>query len=239
MPRKLTTEDFIIRANKIHNKVYDYSETVYTGIKDKLKIICSNHGEFTQRADHHLTGFGCSKCSNCQQHTTESFIEKSKKLHGDKYCYNESRYKANSVKVGIKCRIHGSFKMLPYSHMNEGQGCPKCGKINSGFTKSLFIKRCSENNNGLGILYVIRCFNETESFYKVGITTKTIKARFKRDMPYDYEILKQIEKEASIIFDIEKEVLRLTSNYKYKPSLDFSGQSECFSSTDSIKQYLV
>ena len=40
------TEDFIDKAKKVHSDKYDYSEVVYTKSCEKVKIICSTHGEF-------------------------------------------------------------------------------------------------------------------------------------------------------------------------------------------------
>ena len=45
---KLTTEEFIKRARKVHGDKYDYSQTVYKGIFDEISIICSKHGVFRQ-----------------------------------------------------------------------------------------------------------------------------------------------------------------------------------------------
>ncbi len=58
-----TTDDFIIKANEIHNNIYDYSKVNYTKSHNKIIIICKNHGEFKQTANVHLKGIGCKKCS--------------------------------------------------------------------------------------------------------------------------------------------------------------------------------
>ena len=55
-------EQFIEEANKIHNGRYDYSKTQYTTIKEKVIIICPDHGEFTQASSDHLQGNGCPTC---------------------------------------------------------------------------------------------------------------------------------------------------------------------------------
>ena len=60
----LTKSDFIKRANRIHNKKYDYSIFKYINAKTKGIIICPNHGKFKQEAWGHMSGNGCSKCSN-------------------------------------------------------------------------------------------------------------------------------------------------------------------------------
>ena len=57
-----TQEDYLLRCTTIHNSKYDYSNTVYVGIKDKVMVICPEHGEFEQMADVHLRGCGCQKC---------------------------------------------------------------------------------------------------------------------------------------------------------------------------------
>ena len=59
---KLTTEDFIEKANQIHGYKYDYSLVNYNGNKLKVEIICPEHGNFTQRANSHLNGQGCPIC---------------------------------------------------------------------------------------------------------------------------------------------------------------------------------
>ncbi len=59
---KKTTEQFLEDAKQIHGDRYDYSQVKYTGSKNKVKIICSKHGEFEQSPDIHLRGSGCSSC---------------------------------------------------------------------------------------------------------------------------------------------------------------------------------
>lgn len=60
---KLTTEEFINRARKIHLDVYDYTHTVYKTSPTSVNITCPKHGEFYQAASSHLRGFGCPKCA--------------------------------------------------------------------------------------------------------------------------------------------------------------------------------
>jgi len=58
-----TTEEFILKANEIHNNKYDYSKVEYINNQTKIKIICPEHREFKQKAGSHLSGRGCSKCN--------------------------------------------------------------------------------------------------------------------------------------------------------------------------------
>lgn len=56
---------------------------------------------------------------------TKDFILKARKIHGDKYCYEDSFYKGSRDKINIRCRIHGVFSQLATNHL-KGSGCQKC-----------------------------------------------------------------------------------------------------------------
>ena len=57
-------DDFFKESKLLHGDKYDYSKSVYTGIKDKIIIYCLEHGEFKQTADGHGNrGHGCPKCA--------------------------------------------------------------------------------------------------------------------------------------------------------------------------------
>ena len=61
------------------------------------------------------------------QLTKESFIEKAKKIHGDKFDYSKVDYTNTKTKVCIVCPIHGEFWQTPGSHL-AGRGCNLCSK---------------------------------------------------------------------------------------------------------------
>lgn len=56
------TKDFVEKANVVHDSKYDYSLVEYTTTLVKVKIICKDHGEFSQAPFSHLQGYGCPKC---------------------------------------------------------------------------------------------------------------------------------------------------------------------------------
>lgn len=60
---RTSIEEFIQRANKIHNNKYDYSKVKYKNAYTKIKIICPYHGSFEQRSGDHLHGHGCKQCT--------------------------------------------------------------------------------------------------------------------------------------------------------------------------------
>jgi hypothetical protein len=59
---KFTTEQFIKQLKKIHGNKYDYSKTVYNGIRNKIIIICKIHGEISVSAESHFKGSNCKFC---------------------------------------------------------------------------------------------------------------------------------------------------------------------------------
>lgn len=120
---------FIEKAKKVHGNKYDYSKVVYRGSQEKVCIICPEHGEFWQRPYAHIIGNGCKKChfeKLNKKDTMLEFIEKAKKVHGDKYDYSKVEYNGTNVKVTIICPKHGEFEQTPNVHL-AGHGCPLCG----------------------------------------------------------------------------------------------------------------
>ena len=135
--RKLTTEEFIKRSKSIHGDKYDYSISNYINSYSNVNIICHIHGVFEQKAGDHMNGVNCRSCVNNNiKSTKEEFIEKSKKIHGDNYDYDNIIYINCETKVNILCKKHGEFNQRPSSHL-QGNGCPKCG--NNFSSKDNFI----------------------------------------------------------------------------------------------------
>lgn len=66
-------KSFITKSSLIHFNKYNYSLTEYNGVKEKVKIICTEHGVFEQIPDNHLRGHGCP---NCKQSKGEILIKK-------------------------------------------------------------------------------------------------------------------------------------------------------------------
>jgi Zn finger protein HypA/HybF involved in hydrogenase expression len=122
-----TTEDFIHQSNKVHNFKYDYSVTEYINSELKVEIICNVHGIFKQNPSNHVNQRqGCPKCySKNLKSNTQEFIEKSKRIHLDRYDYSFVEYKNAKTDVNIICSKHGNFSQQPTHHLS-GNGCPVC-----------------------------------------------------------------------------------------------------------------
>ena len=118
------TNEFILKAKSVHSDKYVYDLVMYINAKTKIKIVCSEHGEFEQTPNKHLSGQGCGKCVG-KNKTTQDFINGAIKIHGNKYDYSLVDYKNNYTKVSIICEEHGLFEQEPTNHL-FGQGCGKC-----------------------------------------------------------------------------------------------------------------
>lgn len=118
-------EEFIEKANKVHNSLYKYNNINYKNSSTKIEIECSKHGIFKQTPGKHLSGHGCLLCGGSVKLTTEEFIEKANSVHNGLYSYDNVDYINNNTNVNIICNKHGLFKQQPGNHL-EGKGCSKC-----------------------------------------------------------------------------------------------------------------
>ena len=144
----MTKEEFIEKANKMHENNYLYNNVNYINNKTKVKIICKLHGIFEQRPDKHTQGQGCPECGkykNTRLKSTEQFIKEAKNIYGNKYDYRLTEYKGNKIKIKIICKIHGIFEQLPINHLKKQECCPYC----NGKKKNIeeFIKKANLIHN--------------------------------------------------------------------------------------------
>ncbi len=137
----MNQEIFIKRAKVNHHNKYDYSKVEYKAAKVKVSIICPVHGEFSQAPDGHVNGAGCPKCSGVHRYNTDEWIEKIKKIHGDRYDYSKVEYVKNSSKICIICKEHGEFFQTPANHL-KGKNCPKC--TGHFMDKNFFLNKAKE-----------------------------------------------------------------------------------------------
>lgn len=146
--KRLTTEDFIKKSNKIHKNRYNYDKAIYTGYLNKLTITCKKHGDFEQKPSKHLQGQNCKKCSN--ENLYIDFVKKCKKKFGKKYKYEKVNYKGMFNDVIITCKKHGDFKIKPVNFYHKNRGCKKCINHTSSNKESKwldYMKISKENRN--------------------------------------------------------------------------------------------
>lgn len=169
----ITNEEFLRRCRDAHGDTYDYTKTVYTKMHSKVIITCRKHGDFEQRAQSHILGKGCWECSyetrNLHKRlSAEDVIRRFREVHGDKYDYTFVRYTGTKTDVQIDCPIHGAFWQTPNNHM-AGVECPACS----------LLKRSSLSLNSPATLYYVRVDCPAGTFYKIGVTARSLKERWR------------------------------------------------------------
>ena len=144
---RITNTIFLERAHKIHGDKYEYiiSNNEVRNTKN-IEIKCKVHGIFTQTPNNHLKGTGCPNCCKNAKITNEKFLERSKKIHGDKYDYSSVEYIHITKSVKIICKVHGEFEQTPREHFS-GCGCYKCA--NRIITTQDFIEKANIRHNNL------------------------------------------------------------------------------------------
>lgn len=152
MLKRLTKEEFVERAEKVHGNKYDYSKTEYVNARTKVCIICPEHGEFEQKPDHHLAGRGCPVCARgkigmANRRTCEEFVRIANLVHNGKYDYSKTEYINKCVKICVICPIHGEFWQEAHSHLN-GCGCPQCYTESHTKKQEEFVQQAKDIHGG-------------------------------------------------------------------------------------------
>ena len=104
-------KEFLEKSRDLHGYKYDYIDLKDNfSVKDKIKMLFDGE-EYSQTVEKHLMGRCPEK--NLNKLTTQEFIEKSKKIFGDKYDYTKANYVNMRTKLEIICPEHGSFLQAP------------------------------------------------------------------------------------------------------------------------------
>lgn len=129
----LSKDQFVAVARAIHGDEFDYSETVYSGMKTRIRVRCNKCGvAFEQLASNHANARGWTGCKVCSGEKIGSrlrlglrrFVDRSIAVHGDIYDYSRVVYKNVETKVPILCKTCGLvFDQTPTGHLS-GYGCP-------------------------------------------------------------------------------------------------------------------
>ena len=115
---RCTHEEFVAKAVVVHGDRYTYPEP-YQGHSADIVIICPEHGVFTKKADNHLLGQGCPKC------TKLLFLAQRRGFTAEEYkkiLDSDTRY----------CKVHGVQSLREY-YIHEYDGrtlyqCKECVK---------------------------------------------------------------------------------------------------------------
>ena len=150
--KNITTEEWIDKANKIHNNKYDYSKVEYKNNKTKVCIICPKHGEFWQTPDKHIQGEGCPICNNSRMELSlRKYLDENEIPYVQQKCFNwlgkkKLDFYLTSHNVAIECQ--GRQHFVPINHFGGLDGFRK--RLRNDIAK---YEECKENN--VKLIYVI------------------------------------------------------------------------------------
>ena len=138
--KHLSTDEYIKKARSAHGNKYDYSNSIYNGCYEPIKIKCNVcHNHFTMKASNHINSKnGCNICNSPHKYTVEEFIEQAKSIHGEEFDYTKVSYINSKTKIVIRCKKHGDFLQTPNSHL-RGTKCPTCKSENRQLSTDEFI----------------------------------------------------------------------------------------------------
>ena len=239
---KKTTKEFVEQAIVVHGDLYSYEDTQYKNSGTKVVICCKIHGAFEQVAKDHLSGRGCRFCARVGSNL-ELFLKAAELFHRGRYNYSLVDYINCYTPVEIICDEHGVFLQKPIYH-TRGSNCPDCAKKSlnrnpTGWSRGRYLERADMSHNGYSHLYIMHCYSDSESFYKVGISFKGGKQRLKYS-GYKTRTLLNLKMPAEICWDAEKYLHRELADFRYKPLKVFCGSSrECYTGLDTNAILLI
>jgi len=88
-------------------------------------------------------------------------------------------------------------------------------------------------------VYLIKCWNEEEEFYKIGKTFLDINKRFtKSNICYKFEKVNFHKGDAGYIYDLENKLHKKYKEFKYNPLQWFAGYTECYTTELPIEEII-
>ncbi len=221
----------------------------------RIVLTCSAHGPFELLYPSLSRSPGCPVCAreSSQENRTEGvrrvnaqrlnaraleWLERSALVHQGKYDYAKANYVDAKTPVLIICPIHGEFNQIPDTHLKSG--CRECADDELlGKYSNRFFTDYPERKNIGATLYYIKLSFEDEVFFKVGVTTTTLKSRFSMTRSAGVEVapLHTIKTTLYEAYLAEQTIQSIHGEaYRYRPKIGGKnlralriGPSECFS----------
>ena len=164
--RRLTNEKFLDKVLEVHKNLYKYPNLNINGNKNKIDILCKEHGIFKQSPNSHMRGRGCPKCANdYNSYKKEDYIKKSKGRKTILYTLKIYNKNENFIKIGI---TFNSVKIRYQGKRLEGYNYEVIKEIifdraEEAFDKELELKRKYKEIRYTPLInfkgYKTECFN--------------------------------------------------------------------------------
>jgi hypothetical protein len=205
----------------------------YKGMKEKCMLKDKNGFTYSPTMYDVLAGHPVT-IRTCVE-KEKLFIYKANIKHNFLYYYPDFKYTNGKQKIKIICKIHGEFYQKCESHL-FGRGCAKCRNDLNSYDKRLWVKRYESKECSF---YVLEFYNDTETFIKVGVTSKALNKRYKSttDNDYKFKEIMLIKGTSKEVIDFESYFLKHLKEYRYNPKQKFQGRTECFTLQSKTKIY--
>lgn len=147
---------------------------------------------------------------------------------GSRYDYSKVIYKRWDINVTIGCKYHGDFEQEPNVHY-QGSGCPDCARILCSRYGGMTNLKCKEQEV---IFYFIKFTSQDHTFVKIGVTSQTIKQRFKSSSykKYSLEIIRSLKLPAYLAVQMESDLMLafIKDRFNISKKDAFKGSTEIF-----------
>jgi len=210
-----------------------------------IKIKCLKCGiEFTRKSNV-TRNLGCKTCHMIQlgkskvlnSKVVNDILEKKSIRLLSKFAgiMNPGRFQC------IECKHKWSTKRFDGA-LYINKGCGKCSKrFNGAYSMSLF-KRKPHLKRVKGITYFIKCNDDKETFYKIGITKQKWNERM-RKIPYNINKIFVYEGMLPNCTQLEIKIKKNFRKNRYKPNKYFAGMAECLklkkTSLEDVKDFFI
>ena len=174
--KKLTNEQFVDKAKKVHGNKYSYDKCFYEHSLKKVIIECDLHGPFEIKPSNHINNHqGCWHCGNestgrLQKKSIQTFISQVKsKLGHENYDFSKIKeFKNNRDIVDVVCNIHGPYRRSPRDILRSKYfGCRSCKLEGDRHDTTTFVQRSTKAHGGR---YLYNDTSYSKSHEKVQIT---------------------------------------------------------------------
>ena len=177
----------------------------------------------------------------------QEWLRRATQQHGGKYDYTLVEYVDARIKVKIICPVHGEFPQTPDTHLQAG--CRNCAdeELKGRYSDQYFSDNPTHKERP-AILYYLELEYKNTRFFKIGITTSSVKQRhamLNTNKKLRYSILAQRETDLYSTFLAEQEIQKQhgdESRVKLPISQNEArririGPSECFK--EPLKEELL
>ncbi len=166
----LTTKEFIINANLIHNNKYDYSLTNYVNNHVKVIIICKEHGAFKQMPYSHIQYVGCPKCNSSRgELKTEKLLLENNIIFENQFSFPDLKYKRKlKFDFSIFNKNGDLLCLIEYNGIQHYQFTKNLHKTIEKYQESIFKDNLKTNyclSNNI-LLFIIKYDEDIELKFK-------------------------------------------------------------------------